>query len=91
MENVKGMANKIDEILLDFNTFLGNDYNIHYSILNAKDFGLPQNRERFFIIGNRIGVDSESIFNDIRAEEVNELFVLKDALNSNLCSNRWAI
>ena len=82
MENVKGMANKIDEILLDFNTFLGNDYNIHYSILNAKDFGLPQNRERFFIIGNRIGVDSESIFNDIRAEEVNELFVLKDALNS---------
>ena len=43
---------------------------------------MPQNRERFFIIGNRIGVDSESIFNDIRAEKVNELFVLKDALNS---------
>jgi DNA (cytosine-5)-methyltransferase 1 len=82
MENVKGMTNKIDEILLDFNAFLGNDYSIHYSVLNAKDFGLPQNRERFFIIGNRIGVDSEGIFNDIRAEKINELFVLKDALNS---------
>ena len=28
-------------------------YNINYKVLNAKDFGLPQNRERIFIIGTK--------------------------------------
>ena len=27
-----------------------------YRLLNAKDFGVPQNRERFIMIGNRIGI-----------------------------------
>lgn len=26
-------------------------YNIHYDVLNTKNYGLPQNRERIFIIG----------------------------------------
>ena len=30
-------------------------YNITYRILNSKDFGLPQNRERIFIIGTKYG------------------------------------
>ena len=30
-------------------------YNISYKILNTKDFGLPQNRERIFIIGSLKG------------------------------------
>ena len=80
MENVKGMANKIDEILTDFNSYLDNKYDIHYSIFNAKDFGLPQNRERFFIIGNRIGIDTKSIFNDIKNDKAETKFVLKNAL-----------
>ena len=81
MENVKGMANKIDEILNDFNSYLDNEYNIHYSIFNAKDFGLPQNRERFFIIGNRVGIDTKSIFDDIKNDNAETKFVLKNALN----------
>jgi len=80
MENVKGMANKIDEILNDFNSYLDNEYDIHYSIFNAKDFGLPQNRERFFIIGNRIGIDTKSIFYDIKNDKVETKFFLKNAL-----------
>lgn len=82
MENVKGMANKIDEILIDFDNYLDNKYNIHYSVLNAKDFGLPQNRERFFIIGNRIGVDTKIIFDNIENEIPKNKFVLKDALEN---------
>ena len=31
-------------------------YNINYEVLNAADYGAPQRRERFVIIGSRIGV-----------------------------------
>jgi DNA (cytosine-5)-methyltransferase 1 len=27
------------------------NYNVHYQILNTKDYGIPQNRERVFIVG----------------------------------------
>ena len=30
-------------------------YNVNYKVLNAKDFGLPQNRERIFIVGSLNG------------------------------------
>lgn len=80
MENVKGMAKKIDEIIDDFHQYLGDEYVFSYSLLNAKDYGVPQNRERFFIIGNRIGVNVEQIFEDIKNDKPNETFVLKDAI-----------
>ena len=79
MENVKGMMNKIDEILDNFSTYLGNDYDIAFSILNDKHYGVPQNRERFFLIGNRLGISSERIFERIKAKKYRE-FVLNDAL-----------
>jgi len=65
MENVKGMLNKIEEIRDDFNSTLEGKYDIAHEVINAKDYGIPQNRERLFLIGNRIGVDSEKIFANI--------------------------
>jgi DNA (cytosine-5)-methyltransferase 1 len=79
MENVKGMMNRIVEIVQNFKEYLGEDYQYDYAILKAQDFGVPQNRERFIMIGNRIGIKPEKIF-----EEINKLkrpsFVLRDAL-----------
>lgn len=80
MENVKGMAKKIDEILDDFHEYLGDEYIFSYSLLNARDYGVPQNRERFFIIGNRIGVNVGQVFEDIKNDKSDKVFVLKDAL-----------
>lgn len=81
MENVKGMAKKIDEILIDFKEYLGEEYSYAYSVLNAKDFGIPQNRERFFIIGNRLQIDVKSIFDDIKNNAKSfPKFTLKDAI-----------
>lgn len=34
-------------------------YTVHYKVLNAKDFGVPQNRERVFIVALRDGGDFE--------------------------------
>ena len=79
MENVKGMMNKKDEIIQNFKEYLGEDYLYDYAVLKAQDFGVPQNRERFIIIGNRMRVDPKEIFKEINNSK-RELFVLRDAL-----------
>ena len=52
-ENVKGLVNhdkgKTYNIICD--TFKELGYDINPKVLNAKDFGIPQHRERIFIVG----------------------------------------
>jgi DNA (cytosine-5)-methyltransferase 1 len=53
LENVKGFVNhnkgRTLRVVLETLDELG--YNTTYKVLNAKDFGVPQNRERIFIVG----------------------------------------
>jgi len=65
MENVKGMLNwekgrAIKTVLDEFYKpvrYMNKKYryDVSYSILNAVDYGVPQKRERLFIVGNRLG------------------------------------
>ena len=54
-ENVKGIlsANRGEAFPLILDAFKNASYNVKYSILNASDFGVPQKRERVFIVGFR--------------------------------------
>lgn len=79
MENVKGMMNRSQEIIQDFTDYLGGEYEFDYAILKAQDFGVPQNRERFIMIGNRVGINPHRIFEEINKNK-RDPFVLKDAL-----------
>lgn len=78
MENVKGMLSVADQVVEDFEKI---GYKVNYKVLNAKDFGVPQNRERLIYIGNRIEIDNLSIFRDIDSLS-NSIpnYYLKDAL-----------
>ncbi|MAF51033.1 MAG: DNA (cytosine-5-)-methyltransferase [Nanoarchaeota archaeon] len=54
LENVKGLLNhdngRTMSIILTSLDELG--YDIQWEVLNSKNFGVPQNRERLFIVGN---------------------------------------
>ncbi len=65
MENVRGIFNVMDQIDSDFSAI---GYRVKAKLLNAKDFGIPQNRERVIVIGNCLEIDNESIFNEILAK-----------------------
>lgn len=78
MENVKGMLSVADQVVEDFEKI---GYKVNYKILNAKDFGVPQSRERLIYIGNRIGIDNLNIFRDIEfLSDGIPNYYLKDAL-----------
>lgn len=53
LENVKGLVTHDDGKTLEviLNTLKELNYTVHTKIINAKDFGVPQMRERIFIVG----------------------------------------
>ena len=64
LENVKGLLNhdkgNTFEVILSALDELG--YDVEWQVLNSKDFGVPQNRERVFIIGHLRGQRGQKIF-----------------------------
>lgn len=78
MENVKGMLSVAEQVKDDFRNI---GYSVECHILNAKDYGVPQNRERLIYIGNRLNIDNESIFEEIFKQSKNlKKHVLADAI-----------
>lgn len=61
MENVKGLVSK--KFKPDFLKWLDKleqlGYNNYWQVLNAKDYGVPQNRERVFVVSIRKDVDTK--------------------------------
>ena len=73
-ENVKGLLSMekgavIDMIVKDFEKI---GYKVDYRLLTASDYGVPQHRQRVFIIGNRIG--KQNTFPKITHGLKNDLF-----------------
>ena len=64
LENVKGLLNhengRTFGVIL--RTLDGLGYDIQWQVLNSKDFGVPQNRERVFIVGHLRGTSRPEVF-----------------------------
>lgn len=94
-ENVKGLVNhdngktfrtiidciaKTENYQFSMMPFDNLGYHIHYKVLNTKDFGIPQNRERIFIIGIREDQDNNFNF----PAKTHLKLQLKDILEDNV-------
>ena len=64
LENVKGLISH--DKGYTFETIIGSldelGYDVEWQVLNSKDFGVPQNRERVFIIGHLRGTSGRQVF-----------------------------
>lgn len=69
-------------------------YHVYYQVMNAKHYGVPQNRERIFIIGIRDDADNDFSFpkpfhlvkrlKDVLESEVDEKYFLSDKMMEGL-------
>lgn len=92
IENVKALTSKkfadtFESILQDLDEA---GYNNYWQVLDAKDYGIPQHRERVFIVSIRKDIDQEFTFpekeelrlklKDLLDEEVDEKYYLSDRM-----------
>lgn len=82
-ENVKGFVrDKNGKTLKDFlEVFRSIGYNCHYEVVNTKYYGVPQNRERIYIVGF---LDIEMYYRFEFAPKVSLIKRLKDVLEQNV-------
>jgi DNA (cytosine-5)-methyltransferase 1 len=99
VENVKALTskkfkNEFDMVLKDLDKA---GYNTYWQILNAKDYGIPQNRERVFLISIRKDLDNGKFvfpkgfdnglrLKDLLDNEVDEKYYLSEKLQSRFVS-----
>ena len=91
IENVKNLTSKRfkEKFLTILKDIENLGYNNYYKVLNAKDYGIPQNRERVFIISVRKDIDKYSFnfpekqilrlrLKDLLEESVEEKYYLSE-------------
>lgn len=102
-ENVKNLLSK--KHIHNFDAYLEAmdqiGYNNYYQVLNAKDYGIPQNRERVFTISIRKDIDKCSFcfpkkqelklkLSDFLEDVVDEKYYISDAQLNNIISKNQA-
>lgn len=82
IENVKALTSKKfkDTFESILNDLTESGYNNYWQVLDAKDYGIPQHRERVFIVSIRKDINQEFIF----PEKEELTFKLKDLLEDDV-------
>jgi len=87
-ENVKGLTihDKGRTFKIITKTLESLGYNVFFKILNSKDFGVPQNRERIYIVAFRNDIESSSFE---FPKSVDDTKKIKDILEENPVSAKY--
>lgn len=89
LENVKGLLGKkhrptFDKIISELNRI--GYKNVQYAVLNSKDYGVPQNRERLWIFGQLGGLPDDFV---LEPPCVELKYRIKDFLDKNPASELY--
>lgn len=78
LENVKNLKthDKGNTLFIMIKALNELGYCVEYRVLNARDFGVPQNRERIIIVGNRSGKLFD--FNKIKLNKIESMYEFLD-------------
>ena len=100
-ENVKNLLSK--KHIHNFNAYLKTmeqlGYTNYYQVLNAKDYGIPQNRERVFVVSIKVDLDNhpflfppkqelKKLLKDIMEDKVDEKYYLSDEILEGLINEQ---
>ena len=101
-ENVKNLTSKkfAEQFKIVLDSLEDAGYNNYWKVLNAKDFGIPQNRERVFIVSIRKDIDHglfqfpkgfplDTRLKDILEDDVDEKYYLSDDQVARLSGNAF--
>ena len=90
MENVQGMASyELDkEPIVDvIKRSFGENYNVESDILDASDFGVPQQRKRIIFIGTRVGMEPADYPYAEQVTKIHALGAIRDLWNIEPSTN----
>ena len=90
LENVRGLLNHDRGATFEtiIRTLDGLGYDVEWQVLNSKNFGVPQNRERVFIIGHLRGECTRNVFPIGRnTKQVDEL--PRESITTNTLTARY--
>ena len=102
-ENVKALTSKrfTAEFKIVLDSLNDAGYKNYWAVLNSKDYGIPQNRERVFIISIRDDIDHGFHFpkkyelklrlRDLLEETVDEKYYLSDKMIQNFIKNNTSV
>lgn len=85
-ENVKGIfsANDGKAFPLIIDTFKNSGYNVYYHLFHAEQYGVPQKRQRVFIVGFRKDLNVKFSFPDPLINKTENYIPLKKILQKNV-------
>lgn len=101
-ENVKNLLSKKHRHNFDayLETMEQLGYTNYYQVLNAKDYGIPQNRERIFTVSIKKDINKKFTFppkqklklklKDMLENEVDEKYYISDGILNNIISDNQA-
>lgn len=98
-ENVKNLTSKKfkEQFQIVLDSLEATGYNNYWQVLNAKDYGAPQNRERVFIVSIRKDIDTgmysfpasielKTTLRNMLEENVDEKYYLSDKMIDYVCA-----
>lgn len=97
MENVPGMLSmsegkiiaEIEKLFSDSNNFKNGKYYLYKQILNASDYGVPQDRNRLIIFGSKKNLDFTELFETVKKEMINNGEIKPHTIGDAISDLNW--